>query len=62
MIFYGVAFEVALLLLLIYLPLFQSAFGFAPLGLNHWLLLLTFPILLFIIEESRKVLRKSLSK
>ncbi len=61
-IFYGIAFEIILLLLLIYLPPLQNAFGFAPLGLNHWLLLLTFPILLFIFEESRKVLRRYLWK
>ena len=52
----GIAAELGLLLLLIYVPSLQTAFGLAPLSPIHWLLLLTFAPGLLLIEEARKAL------
>jgi magnesium-transporting ATPase (P-type) len=50
----GIAVEVALLLLLIYVPALREAFGLAALAPWHYLLLLTFGPLLVVLEEGRK--------
>jgi len=54
----GIAVEVGLLLALIYLPGLASVFGLAPLGLAHWAILLTFPPLLLVLEETRRALAR----
>jgi Ca2+-transporting ATPase len=51
----GIGVELALLLLLVYVPPLSSVFGLAPLQLKHWLLLATFGPLLLIGEEGRKL-------
>ena len=56
MLLVGIAIELGLLLLLIYVPVLQTAFGLAPLSSPHWLLLLAFAPALLIIEECRKAL------
>jgi cation transport ATPase-like protein len=43
-----------LLLFLIYTPLLAAAFGLAPLGPWHWLMLATFGPVLLALEEIRK--------
>ncbi len=50
----GIAAEIALLLSLTYAPPLQSVFGLAPLGIEHWVLLVAFGPLLFVCEEGRK--------
>jgi Ca2+-transporting ATPase len=54
----GIGAELALLLLLIYARPLSSAFGLAPLGLQHYLLLCTFGPLLLILEEGRKAVSR----
>jgi len=51
---FGIAAEVALLLMLIYTPVFQRVFGLAKLGASHWLILAAFPFALLFMEEARK--------
>lgn len=57
----GVGVAVILLLMLICLPPFAAAFGLAPLGVRHWLLLATFGPALLALEEARKALRAGAS-
>lgn len=56
----GIAAELAVLMLLIYVPALQTAFGLAPLSPTHWLLLLAFAPGLLLIEEGRKALKRFL--
>ncbi len=55
----GIFVEVGLLLLLIYEPTIAQAFGLAPLTWKHWAILATFPLILFGLEETRKVLGRT---
>jgi len=50
--------ELILLLVLIYTPQLQTAFGVSPLAPSHWLLLLTFAPMILFFEEARKLLRR----
>ena len=50
----GIAYELVLLLLLIYTPPLQSVFETAPLDSYHWALLMCFPPVLLMLEEMRK--------
>jgi len=43
-----------LILLLTYIPFMQGVFGLAPLGLREWAFLLSFPVIVLIMEEGRK--------
>jgi magnesium-transporting ATPase (P-type) len=54
-----VGMEIGLLMVLIYAPPLQKVFGLAPLAPLHWLLLLTFPVALLILEECRKLVIKN---
>ena len=56
MLIWGVAVELALLILLIYLPPLRAVFSLAPLQPVHWLLLLTFGPVLLLLEEGRKAI------
>lgn len=58
----AVGVEIALLVALIYTPLCQAVFGLAPLDLVHWLLLLAFPLVLLMLEETRKAMRRLVRK
>ncbi|HOI40572.1 MAG TPA: cation-transporting P-type ATPase [Methanobacterium sp.] len=50
----GIAFSVAVILAIIYIPPLQGIFGTAALGLNEWLYLLTFVPIMFVADEVRK--------
>ena len=50
----GIATEVALLLLIVYVPLLQNVFGSAPLGWGDWLFLLAWTPVLLLADEARK--------
>ncbi|MCE7985854.1 MAG: cation-transporting P-type ATPase [Caldilinea sp. CFX5] len=50
----GIATEVTLLLLIVYVPLLQAIFGAAPLGWGDWLFLLAWTPVLLLADEARK--------
>jgi sodium/potassium-transporting ATPase subunit alpha len=50
----GIATEVVLAAFIIYTPLGNSLFACAPIGINIWLLLIPFALLLMITDEARK--------
>lgn len=50
----GIASEVLLAMFIIYTPLGNSLFACSPIGINVWLLLIPFAILLLAIDETRK--------
>lgn len=54
LIWYGICFEIVLILACIYLPIFAGVFQLQPLMIGDILLLLLCPIVLMILEESRK--------
>ncbi len=57
----GIAFSVAVMLAIIYIPPLQDIFGTTALGLIEWLYLLTFVPIMFLAEELRKyMVRRSL--
>jgi calcium-translocating P-type ATPase len=59
MIVYGIAFELLLLLFIVYTPLGNALFGTAPLGGEIWLFIIPFGIGMLLLEELRKaVVRK----
>ncbi|WP_461213326.1 cation-translocating P-type ATPase [Lacticaseibacillus sp. GG6-2] len=53
-IWYGIVFEILLLVLLTTVPLFQGLFNTTTLKATDWLLLAAIPIPVFLIEEARK--------
>ncbi len=50
----GIAFSVAVLLAIIYIPALQGIFGTSALGLYEWLYLITFVPIMFLADEIRK--------
>jgi magnesium-transporting ATPase (P-type) len=52
----GIGMEVALLLVIIYVPFFQWAFSTSPFPLSHWLFLLVWVPVLFVADEARKAI------
>ena len=50
----GIYFEIALMIVLMYVPFFQGVFGTAPIGLTEWIFLLCLPLPILLIEEVRK--------
>lgn len=54
LVLFGIAFEITLLLLLIYIPPLARIFGFTPLGTGQWALLALFPFILLAAAEARK--------
>jgi sodium/potassium-transporting ATPase subunit alpha len=50
----GIAGEVVLLLLIVYTPAGNWLFGTAPLGLDSWLFVVPFAVLMWALEEARK--------
>ncbi|MBI2311058.1 MAG: cation-transporting P-type ATPase [Betaproteobacteria bacterium] len=56
LILFGIAVELALLLLIVYTPWGNLLFGTAPLSLEVWLFILPFPFLMLACEEARKAL------
>ncbi|MCR4304810.1 MAG: cation-transporting P-type ATPase [Gallionella sp.] len=59
LIWYGIVFELSLLLLITYTPWGKALFGTAPLGIEVWLFIAPFGIVMLLLEELRKaVVRK----
>ena len=55
----GIAFEVAVVLSIVYIPYLQSIFNTTALGMNEWLYVITFIPIMFFAEELRKyIVRK----
>ena len=52
----GIATELALIVLLLYVPALQRLFGTAPLPLPNWLFLFAWTPILLIADEGRKAL------
>jgi len=59
LILWGIAFELALLAAIVYLPWGQALFGTAPLPQEVWLYVLPFAAAMFALEEGRKLLRRA---
>ncbi|MHB1390235.1 MAG: cation-translocating P-type ATPase [Thermoleophilia bacterium] len=53
---WGIAFEVVLAVLIVYVPLLQRVFQTTGLAWQQWLLLATFPPIMFFSDELRKLL------
>jgi len=63
LIWYGIIFELVLLVLIAYTPWGNTLFGTAPLGIEVWLFILPFGIGMLLVEELRKAaVRRSASK
>jgi magnesium-transporting ATPase (P-type) len=54
----GIATELGLLALLLYVPVLQRLFDTAPFALSHWLFVFAWTPLLFMAEEGRKALAR----
>ena len=54
LVLWGIATELAIIMVLIYTPALQRVFGLAPLAFKEWSFLLIFPPLLLLMEETRK--------
>jgi len=52
----GVALEIVLVSLLMYLPPLQGVFGTAPLGVAEWAFLICVPVVVLALDEARKAL------
>jgi Ca2+-transporting ATPase len=52
----GIAFEIALLFALLYVPALQSAFHMRPLDARTWLLMAVWPVMVLAAEEARKAI------
>lgn len=61
LIWFGIFFEVALLATLVYTPFLQDLFNTATLNGRDWLFLITIPIPLFLIEETRKFISRKIA-
>ena len=59
MIVYGIAFELLLLLFIVYTPWGNALFGTAPLATNVWLFIIPFGVGMLLLEELRKALARS---
>ena len=58
LILWGIAFELLITALLLYVPPLREFFGMAPLGIVHWLLALSFAPIVILADEGRKYLRR----
>jgi magnesium-transporting ATPase (P-type) len=52
----GIAFEIAMLFALIYVPVLAHAFHMRPLDPRAWLLMAVWPVMVFGAEEARKAI------
>ena len=59
LIWYGIGFELLLLLLIDYTPWGNALFGTAPLGIEVWLFIVPFGIGMLLLEELRKAVVRS---
>ncbi len=62
LIWYGVVFEILLLLLIDYSPWGNALFGTAPLNADAWLFILPFMLIMLLLEELRKALSRRRNK
>jgi Ca2+-transporting ATPase len=58
----GIAFELALLLALVYIPALQALFHMRPYDPRAWLLLIVWPVFVFGAEEARKAVMRRLRR
>jgi calcium-translocating P-type ATPase len=58
LLFWGIAFEIAVTAAIIYVPMLQRVFDTAPLSANHLLLLATFPFIVWGSDELRRWVRR----
>ena len=59
LVIWGIATELIIISLLIYIPFLQEVFGLAPIGIKEWGFLFAFTPALLLMEELRKlILRK----
>lgn len=59
----GIAFEITLLCILIYVPFLNGVFNTAPIGLHQWAFLLVWPVFVILLDEIRKaIVRKNYNK
>ncbi|MGD6810487.1 MAG: cation-translocating P-type ATPase [Candidatus Bathyarchaeia archaeon] len=58
----GIAAQLAILALLIYVPVMNGFFGTTPLGLTDWAYLISLAVIVVFAEEIRKLLSRRLSK
>ncbi|MCL4472510.1 MAG: cation-transporting P-type ATPase [Actinobacteria bacterium] len=58
---WGILFEIVLTILIVYLPPLQRVFQTTGLGWQQWVVLSTFPIIMFVSDELRKLLSRRLS-
>jgi P-type Ca2+ transporter type 2C len=58
----GIAFELALLIALVYVPAFESIFHMRPYDLRAWPLLIGWPVFVFGAEEARKAVVRRLRR
>ena len=61
-IFLGIATELLLILGFSYLLFFQRFLGTGPLELKHWLYFVPFAILISVVEEIRKAIKRRLER
>ncbi len=58
----GIAAQLSLLSLIVYVPFLQIAFGTTALTMNDWVFLLALAAIVFLAEELRKFLARKLTK
>ncbi len=58
LIFIGIAFEIALQLFIVYHPWGNAIFSTYPIAAQVWLVLIPFAVILFVAEETRKLIAK----
>ena len=62
-IFWGIAFELVLILVIVYTPWGNVIFGTAPIGIEVWLFLIPFAAAMLMLEEGRKAaVRRSIAR
>jgi potassium/sodium efflux P-type ATPase len=59
----GIAFEITLLCILIYVPFLNGIFNTAPIGFREWAFLLIWPLVVVLLDEVRKaILRRNYNR
>jgi len=58
----GIAFELSLLCILIYVPFLNGVFNTAPIGLHEWGFLFIWPVLVLLVDELRKTILRRKNK
>ena len=58
---WGILFEIVLTILIVYVPFLQKVFQTTGLGWHQWAVLATFPFVMFLSDEFRKLFSRSLT-